>query len=367
MREFLALYSFNFKRMLSTWMMRLLIVLLLGGVLGGLIFLHETQSTSEIGVCFSTNIDKTEREIILAGLNQSGERHYTQDSSADMAVSVTLLDEDKPGMQRYLLTSDNSKFVSAQQREAVRQSLMTAALMQHISALPQITVESEEVQGIGAREEIIFYIVVFVLYVFILLCGSIITSSVALEKTSRVSDLLVYRLSPLQIIYSKILALYSILVLICLGAVLEVFVAVQFHLVNLSFVTDLLRDVGFDSQSTVYTVLIIALGIVVYTILYSIVGVLIKSAEQIQFSQLPVASVSLIAFILTVLCKETPDSLLCRVCLYIPTFSPFLFVLRLFSAGRQKTLEIVSIALITILFVVAGNIAIVRLYQKENL
>lgn len=290
MREFRALYKFNFKRMINTWMMRVLAIVVLAGVTGAILYLHGNMSTP--------TVPSTSVEMQAEGI-----------SEAQIATG---------------------------------------------------TIANTEM-----AEKIAFYIIVFTLYLFILLCGSIITSSVALERTSKVSEIITYRVSVLKLIYSKVLSLYTIILIILTIAAAEFFVAVKIKYISLDIVWNILKAVNFGPQELALVGVIIMVGIVAYTVLYICVGTLIKSAEQIQFSQLPVAAIVLIGYVITVLCRQNTDALLSKVCTYIPLFSPFLVVPKLFEKGSRLT-EFVIIGVLTVIYLIIGNICAVKLYKKEN-
>lgn len=186
-----------------------------------------------------------------------------------------------------------------------------------------------------------------------------------MEKTSRVSELIIYRVSVLKLIYSKVLALYSIVILMLAGVGIEFSVAVATKWIDISIVKTLLETAGFGMKEIAIVVGIIIVGIMVYTVLYIFVGTMIKSADQIQFSQLPVAALVLIGFMITVLCRQNEDSLISRICTYIPTFSPFLAVTKLFHPG-ETGLEFLLMGICTIIYLIVGNYLIVKIYRREN-
>lgn len=75
----------------------------------------------------------------------------------------------------------------------LRTSNSTADLISRASAAEITVVESTPRKGM-----IVSMLLLFTIYIFILACGSLITTSVALERTSRVSILVFRHVSPLQ-------------------------------------------------------------------------------------------------------------------------------------------------------------------------
>ena len=363
MREFSALYKFNFRRMINTWMIRVLAIVVMTCMLAGIIYVHSINQKKSIGVDITG--DEINTEYIISALNSSSaSREYTLKSAGgvyegEVEISVAHLDE---GVKLGILSSGDD--LTTNQLEYLKKSIETEIMQEEGYEYPTVIVEQIK-EEMSFAEEIAFYIIAFVLYLFILLCGSIITSSVALEKTSRVSELIVYRVSVLKLIYSKVLALYSIIIMILAGVAAEFGIAIGIKWIDISSVQSLLANIGFGMKEIAIIVAIIIVGIMVYTVLYIFVGTMIKSAEQIQFSQLPVAVIVLIGFMITVLCRQNMDSTISRICTYIPTFSPFLAVTKLFQANGPGK-EFIGMGICTMIYLILGNILIVKVYKKEN-
>lgn len=367
MKEFLALYRFNFKRIFNTWMIRVLAIVILGCMLGGIIYVHGMNKTIQIGVRVDSENISGDFFVGLLNASAVGYEYSLENDKTEydgyVQIEIEAVNE-KNNIQINII-SDEEDYISVAQTEIIK-----SGVEQYIYTIsgynyPFVTVQEMTRENISVAEEIAFYIIAFILYLFILLCGSIITSSVALEKTSRVSELITYRVSVLKLIYSKVLALYSIIAMLLMGMALEFFIAIKTGWIELSDVIELLDMAGFGAKEIGIVSVIIISGILVYTVLYVFVGAMIKSADQIQFSQLPVAVIVLAGYMITVLCRQNTDSLINKICTYIPTFSPFLAVTKLFQPGSHGA-EFAFMGLCTIIFLVAGNWAIVVFYKKEN-
>ena len=365
MREFFALFKFNFRRMVNTWMIRILALVVMGGMLVGIICVHNMNQTKQIGIKLSG--EQMNAEFIVELLNASSSNYeysvFTDGLDYDGTVEMNTKTSDN-GMSLGIV-SEPKNVVTSAQMEILKSGIERYLLAVSGYDYPEVRVSQSTEDMMSFAEKIAFYIITFILYLFILLCGSIITSSVALEKTSRVSELIIYRVSVLKLIYSKVLALYSIVILMLAGVGIEFSVAVATKWIDISIVKTLLETAGFGMKEIAIVVGIIIVGIMVYTVLYIFVGTMIKSADQIQFSQLPVAALVLFGFMITVLCRQNEDSLISRICTYIPTFSPFLAVTKLFHPG-ETGLEFLLMGICTIIYLIVGNYLIVKIYRREN-
>ena len=90
-----------------------------------------------------------------------------------------------PGLTFWLHTSDAAADV-------------LAAAQQQVSSTPL---------GAAQRGLVVSLLVLFTVYIFILACGSIITTSVALERTSRVSIMVFRHVNPLTVVIARLTAL----------------------------------------------------------------------------------------------------------------------------------------------------------------
>ena len=73
MREFFALFKFNFRRMVNTWMIRILALVVMGGMLVGIICVHNMNQTKQIGIKLSG--EQMNAEFIVELLNASSSNY----------------------------------------------------------------------------------------------------------------------------------------------------------------------------------------------------------------------------------------------------------------------------------------------------
>ncbi len=193
MREFFALFKFNFRRMVNTWMIRILALVVMGGMLVGIICVHNMNQTKQIGIKLSG--EQMNAEFIVELLNASSSNYeysvFTDGLDYDGTVEMNTKTSDN-GMSLGIV-SEPKNVVTSAQMEILKSGIERYLLAVSGYDYPEVRVSQSTEDMMSFAEKIAFYIITFILYLFILLCGSIITSSVALEKTSRVSELIIYR------------------------------------------------------------------------------------------------------------------------------------------------------------------------------
>lgn len=209
------------------------------------------------------------------------------------------------------------------------------------------------------------YVVLFATYIFTLLCGNVITGSVALEATSRVRDLLVHRVSPRRLVFGKITALMLVVAQSVLIGLVSVGVLTAIGVVQWGAVRRLLGvlHLGAAELCTVGVCMLVAM--LIYTLLYAIVGILITDEAQLQFAQLPVSLVLLGSFIASFLGLSDPEGSIAHVAALIPTSAPFV-VGTLLLAGVASPLTVAVAALETGLLIAIINVVIVRVLLPRN-
>lgn len=367
MNDFISLYRFNLKKMMRNWMTKLMFGIVVIGLLAGAFLYKEMNKTREIHLEINNETDiQLESELVVYILEHTTSNvRYKLDGNAEeyqdsLGIALRRTEEG------YELIFDykNGNIISTYQKNNLASFLETSILEAGGVNLPEIQIKDKNVVEENSMENTVYYISIFVIYLFILLCGGIITGSVALEKTSRVSELLVYRVTPSKIIYSKVMALFTLLIGIGMVAVSEV---VIFNITGFMDVEGFIKTlqlggIGIGSIGIILGIMLS--GIAVYTILYIIVGMFIQSADQIQFAQFPVAAIALVAYVVSILSRTTPDSWVARSSMYVPLFYPFVAPLRIIGK-LCSTQEIVISTVIILLFLAAGNILMSKLFRRE--
>lgn len=367
MKDLISLYRFNLKRMMGNWMTKLMFGIVVIGLLAGAFLYKEINKTSEVYLKINneTGFQLEAEQVSYVLEYAASNKKYIVDGNEDYYqdfLEITLSSrEDGYDLECYY---ENVDVLSSYQKNSLLSFLEEVILEDEGKSVPDIQVKDISVVEENGTETIAYYVSIFVIYLFILLCGGIITGSVALEKISKVSELLIYRVSPAKIIYSKILALFTLLLSIGLVAGLEILL---FHTTGLMDVGSFIENLQLSgiSMSSIGVILgIMILGIAVYTILYIIVGMFIQSADQIQFAQFPVAAVALMSYVVSILSRSTPDSWIACSAMYVPLFYPFVAPLRVI--GKLCSIEEIVISTgLLLLFLAVGNILMSKLFRRE--
>lgn len=168
------------------------------------------------------------------------------------------------------------------------------------------------------------YVLIFGLYMAILLYGQFVASGVASEKSSRAMELLITSAKPVNLIFGKVfgagLAGLAQLTVI-LGSSYAFYTANQSYWQSNTIVSAIF---GMSVPILLYTILFFVLGFFLYAFLYGALGSLVSRMEELNTTVMPATFLFVIAFFVVIfsMTSGNVDSILMRVCSYIPFTAP---------------------------------------------
>ncbi|WP_294353483.1 ABC transporter permease, partial [uncultured Clostridium sp.] len=108
------------------------------------------------------------------------------------------------------------------------------------------------------------------------------------------------------------------------------------------------------------------LGIIIYTLLYAIVGIFVNDQQEMQFAQLPVTVILVVAFVIAYMTIPNPGSVLSKICIYIPFTAPFLMGNAILNnTVSMFTIVISGISIIGFIFLC--NYLIIRIFIPKKM
>ncbi|MBB5325358.1 ABC-2 type transport system permease protein [Anoxybacillus tepidamans] len=170
------------------------------------------------------------------------------------------------------------------------------------------------------------YALVFAMYMFVLMYGSMIASEVATEKSSRVMEILISSVSPVQQMFGKIIgvALLSL-------TQFSILFAVGFSSLK-SNEYELFKLIGIahiPASTLVYAVIFFLLGYLLYATLFATLGSMVSRLEDVQMVVTPVTLLVLASFFIAMFGLDSPESPFITVTSFIPFFAPLIMFLRI--------------------------------------
>ncbi|WP_175288631.1 ABC transporter permease [Salinicoccus roseus] len=293
-------------------------------------------------------------------------------------LAVTLeADQEIPGSQM----NDIETALGQVQRMNTIQSLnLTQAEAERLNASPDITydiagqdggdgeasesaAEGGEMPDINPLNTVVFYVTVIVMFFIIINYASQIGTEVAMEKTSRVIEMIVSSVAPVTHLLAKISAMISVSL-----TQLAIFIVAILIAIQLFDFSEIISDFGLEANDQtvtmiIYSVIFLILGLILYLSIAAMLGSFISRMEDLQQALLPVTMFSLIGFYIAIFnIWGSADSLLVRISSYFPLFTPFVMPLRAMheETGQAPLLIGVAILLVSIILAILLAASIYR-------
>ena len=172
------------------------------------------------------------------------------------------------------------------------------------------------------------YVMIFVIYFAVVVYAGMIANEVAVEKSSRVMEILISSVSPIQQMFAKITGI-ALLTL----TQLAIFVLVGYlSFKNSNGMGELFVEFGFDNLKTktiVYAIVFTFLGYLLYATMAACLGSLVSKIEDLQQMILPMTMLVILGFFLAMSGLGNPEANFITVTSYIPFFSPMLMFMRI--------------------------------------
>ncbi|MEK4508652.1 ABC transporter permease [Paenibacillus anaericanus] len=209
-------------------------------------------------------------------------------------------------------------------------------------------------KSIAIINYVIVYVLIFLFFFSNMMTGNMIAAEVTAEKSSRVMEILITSVSPLTQMFGKIVGMFLIGIL-----QIAIFAAVVVVNVSLPHNAPLLADFDLDLSQINLQVVILGfifyiLGYFLYATLFAAIGSLVSRTEDLGQAIMPITMLSLATFYIGIFSLSAPNSMLLKVCTYIPFISPVSMLVRI-GLGEIATWEIaLSLAILVISIVLFG-------------
>ncbi|MGZ1577564.1 ABC transporter permease [Staphylococcus argenteus] len=303
--------------------------------------------------------------------NHKLDKAYVINLNKDNTLQVTIISEkrvSKEDTQKVtaLLTTIQTNFV-ATELNINKQDLQK---LQAQSKVNNKIVSKDEVDKVSEGQKIFNYAlaygIIFLMFFIILNYASQIAMEIASEKTSRVIEMIITSISPVQHIFAKILGVIAVavtqIILIVLMAVICIY---AFDL------KDLLKGFNVEMNQLSWQIIIVGIissivGIMAFVLLAAILGSLTSRIEDLNQSLMPMTLIGMIAFYIALFTINDPDGKLAIITSYIPFFAPFQLVVRAQTSALQIN-EVIISSLISIAMVVVLLWMAIKTYKDSVL
>lgn len=204
-----------------------------------------------------------------------------------------------------------------------------------------------------------------VLFFAIYFCAFQVSSSITVEKTSKIIETLATSTSPRNIILGKTIGIGLVglgqMLLFVITAILSTYSFLDSELLKA-----MLDLSNFTPYLAVITVVYFIFGYFVYALLYAVTGATVSKPEDIQAANTPVVILTMIGFYLAYFTLLNPTGELNVFASLLPISSPFCMPLRVMMSIANGWEVALSIAILLTTCIIVAHIAI-KIYSNAIL
>lgn len=334
-----------------------------------------SSSSESLQDNFITAYQQTDKELNLKKMSLSKGKQGVKDEDYERLIHLT---ESGDQIQAEVYTKNDAGESEIAPVQAVVTSLQSnkAAQSLNLSAddVNKLTAQAEvknkvlSDSGKNVNEDVkglntmIVYIGVFLIFFITINYGSQAATDIAMEKSSRVIEMIVTSVSPVNHIMAKIIGIIAVALtqIVLLGLT----IAACIYLFDLN---DLIKELGlkYSGETTriiIYAVIFLLLGLLINISISAIVGALTNRVEDIGQAVMPITFLNIAAFYIAIFSLGNPDTTLVKISSYIPFFTPMVMLLRTLSQETGDLPIIIGIVICIVTIVLLLLLA-ARVYK----
>ncbi|MCY8206545.1 ABC transporter permease [Bacillus subtilis] len=304
------------------------------------------DETNELYPVFSKQLKAVDTDGDLdVKLSKQSEDEVTKQVKDESLDGMLIIKRDEKGIisgtYKALTISDESTYQTLQQAlTQTKTAVGTAELgvsQETISSLyAPVTVGQKALkEGAKSEEELgqtvgLVYIMLFVIYFSVIMYASMIAMEVATEKSSRVMEILISSMPPIQQMFAKLLGigLVGITQLAIIIGAGSLSLKLNQKSETASSVGGFLNLTDVSATTVIYAVIFFLLGYFLYATLAAFLGSVVSRIEDVQQTITPMTLLVVAGFMIAMFGLNAPDAGFITVTSFIPFFTPMIMFLR---------------------------------------
>ncbi len=233
------------------------------------------------------------------------------------------------------------------------------------SITPNFELSLEGIEEEANGNVFVMMIMSLILFYAIYFCAYQVSSSITIEKTSKIIETLVTSTKPSTIVLGKTIGIGVV-------GLLQMILIIGTALVsaNIFLEKELIEQVLDISSITPYlgfiTIIYFILGYFAYAFIYALTGSTISKPEDIQSANSPVAILAIVGFYLSYFTMMNPNSNLNMIASFLPISSPFCMPFRVMMGLASTNDVFISIGILVITIAIIAKISI-KIYSSAIL
>lgn len=228
----------------------------------------------------------------------------------------------------------------------------------------KFNLEQTDDQEIGGNV-FVMMILSCVLFFAIYFCAYQVSSSITIEKTSKIMETLVTSTNPRTIVLGKTIGIGLVglgqILLFAITAIISAYAFLDPEILN-----NALDLSNFTFYLALIMIVYFILGYFVYALLYALTGSTVSKPEDIQSANTPVVLLTMFSFYLAYFTLMDPTSSLNTFAALFPFSSPFCMPLRVMMGIASSWEVLLSIVILIVTCAIVAHIAI-KIYSNAIL
>lgn len=204
-----------------------------------------------------------------------------------------------------------------------------------------------------------------VLFYAIYFCAYQVSTSITVEKTSKIIETLVTSTKPKTIVLGKTLGI-GLVGLVQVAVIIAVAVTCAYFCLPEGMLESVLDLSQITPVLGIFTIIYFIFGYATYALLYALTGSTVSKPEDVQNANGPVAILAVIAFYLSYFTMMNPNSSLNTFASIFPLSSPFCMPFRIMMGIATPTQIALSIAVLVVTILLIANVSI-KIYSNAIL
>lgn len=265
--------------------------------------------------CMQAIKDKTIRGYVIFGLEN--------DQYKATFKTISIADESQINALQNALTAMNTEY------QMNKLDIPAEKLAKIYAPIPFDKVSLEK--NAKSQDELsqargLVYILLFVIYMSVLMYSSMIATEVASEKTSRIMEILVSSVPPVQQMFAKILGIAMLNMI-----QITILFGFGFSRLKQSMSGAMGEFLGFEKvpvSTFIYAAIFVLLGYLLFATMSALLGSLVSRIEDVQQMIMPMTTIVIAGFMISMVGLNNPSSSFITFMSFIPFFSPMIMFLR---------------------------------------
>lgn len=372
-------FSWSFVMLLLSPILMVAVVAIISGVIG--------MATASDSIGTVSIIGATDQTVSAIETEDNGQNQLIFDQDVDQAQEALVneeidgylvIDESDPeAIQAEFYKSNTGKNISTTGFQTVLESIQlsnrskalglteeeSSHLIDSNVAIQSQTIDlesgtSESDQDIQSMVRTgVAYVVSFIVFMFVMNYISIISQEIAVEKGSRIMEIVLSSISSTTHFMGKMLGIF--LVLLTQVAFYAILLGIIFiTIMNTPMPAELQALLGNETVPALlsnsasiigWSGLLAFLGIITYSVLGAFLGSLVSNVQDVNKMITPIILLSIIGFYIGMFGLGFSNNILVRVASQIPFFTPFVMPFRI-AAETVSTTELILSVIISLLF-----------------